>query len=198
MVGLAACTAKPTSTETSPFVSPPCAPVPGWEALLAASEDDVIIFGELHGTAEAPAAVAEIVCAAASEGPVLLAIEWNARDNDGLQTAWVGSHDSFPEALNAHAAGWNDRQDGVGSQAMLDMLVRLHALKAAGRDIDIAAFNGARDDVQEAMFEELPGQEPHEMRQATNIDAAVNRRSYRHIFVLVGSLHAKKTGSGSV
>ncbi|MEE2849815.1 MAG: hypothetical protein VX561_08100, partial [Pseudomonadota bacterium] len=51
-----------------------CSPPDGTTALLERPER-VIMIGELHGTEEAPRAVGEIACAAAEQGPVVVALE---------------------------------------------------------------------------------------------------------------------------
>ncbi|AWW73618.1 hypothetical protein CD351_04150 [Erythrobacter sp. KY5] len=169
-----------------------CDPLPGWEAVASEARGKYLVLGESHGTLEAPAATAEYVCAVAEDGPVLLAIEFSSPDNDGFQRAWAKPHDEFRTALFAEVPDWGARQDGVASLAMLEMLERLHALKEAGRDIDIVAFNGANGDAQRAAFAGLPGQEPHEAAQAANIREAAQSRDYAHVVVLVGGFHAEK------
>ncbi len=170
----------------------PCEPLPAWEDVANEAHGKYLIFGEAHGSAEAPDAVAEYVCAVAEEGPVLLAIEFSAATDDGFQRAWAASVEKFRETLFAEIPEWGQRQDGVASGAMLSMLERLHVLKSSGRAIDIVAFNGAKNDAQRAAFAELPGQESHEAAQAANIREAAQMRAYRHVVVLVGGLHAQK------
>lgn len=167
--------------------------MPGWEEVASAASGKYLILGESHGSAEAPAATAEYVCAVAKQGPVLLAIEFSSRDNAGFQRAWNAPHAEFRQRLFAEVSDWGTRPDGVASTAMLTMLERLHALKTAGRQIDIVAFNGASGDAQRAAFAELPGQEPHEAAQAANIREAAQARGFVHIVVLGGNLHARKT-----
>ena len=170
-----------------------CDPMPGWEEVAQASADKYLVLGEAHGSAEAPTATAELVCSLAQDGPVLLAIEFSSSTNAAWQRAWAAPHAEFRARLFAEVSEWGERNDGVASEAMLAMLVRLHALKDAGADIDIVAFNGARDDAQRAAFAGLPGQEPHEAAQAANIREAGQQRDYGHVVVLVGNLHAEKT-----
>ena len=122
----------------------------------------------------------------------MVAVELSAFYDEGLQQAWKASPEEFRQVLYSHVKELPKRNDGVGSVAMIDMLSRLHALKAGGADIDIVAFNGARDETQQAKFAELPGQEPHEAAQAENIRIAAEARDYRHIVILVGSRHAAK------
>lgn len=167
-----------------------CEGLPGWSEVAEASKSKFLIFGETHGTLESPRAVQEFVCQVASD-PVLLAVELDSSANDELQSAWKGEgRTPLPEVLRQTMAG---RLDGVGSQAMFDMVVRLWGLKQLGAQIDIVAFNGAKDSDQAAQFAHLPGQEPHEAAQAENIRTAAAKRQYRHVVVLVGSLHAQKS-----
>ena len=171
---------------------PACAPLPGWEEVAERAAGKYLVLGESHGTAESPMATVEYVCAVARDGPVLLAIEFSSTSNEAFQRAWRLPHAGFREALIAEVPEWGERQDGVSSVAMLEMLVRLHALKEAGHVIDIVAFNGASGDAQRAAFAGLPGQEPHEAAQAANIRAAAQQRDYSHVVVLVGRFHSRK------
>ena len=173
--------------------SPVCSALPGWKSVAERSAGKYLVLGEMHGSSESPEAVADYVCAVAEDGPVLLAIEFSSTDNADWQRAWSAPHSRFREILLGQVEEWNGREDGVASEAMLAMLVRLHALKEAGLDIDVVAFNGANGDAQRAAFAGLPGQEPHEAAQAVNIRAAAGQRDYAHMVVLVGNLHARKT-----
>lgn len=149
-----------------------------------------VVFGELHGTNEAPQLIEDIVCALAERGEsVLLAIEINSNENDALQDAWRGTHDQFTDALED--AGWRGRSDGVASLAMAELVTRAHALKSSGFNVAVTAFNGAKDDEQSAQFADLPGQGPHEAAQAANIAAATEQGRFDRVIVLVGSLHAR-------
>lgn len=172
--------------------APACDPLPGWQEVADEARGKYLVLGESHGSAEAPAATAEYVCAVAEDGPVLLAIEFSSPDNAGFRRAWAKPHDELRAALFTEVSDWGTRQDGVASLAMLEMLERLHALKEAGRTIDIVAFNGANGDAQRAAFAGLPGQEPHEAAQAANIREAAQARDYAHVVVLVGGFHAEK------
>ncbi len=166
-------------------------PIPeGWAA-VAGQGADFVVFGETHGSSEAPALVADLVCALAMRGePVLLAVEHSSIFDDAFQAAWEGPAEALPVALAA--AGWTGREDGVASEAMLQLVQRAHRLKLAGYPVSIVAFNGVRDDAQRDRFANLPAQGPHEAAQAENIAQAASRGTYEHVIVLVGSLHAQK------
>ncbi len=167
-----------------------CSLPEGWTEAVR-SNPRYVVFGEIHGTRQSPAFVGTLACALAARGErVLVAVELGSPYDDALQAAWRLSPAQFPAALLKD--GWAGRNDGVGSVAMRDMLVRLHALKSAGRPIALVAFNGARDAAQRAKFADQPGQGPHEAAQAENIRNAATAGRYDRVLVLVGNLHARK------
>lgn len=161
----------------------------GWDGVIG-KQAHYIVFGELHGSAETPAAVGEIVCALAERNkPLLVAVELD--DNAGLQRAWSEPQSRFAAAALQAMPEWKMRNDGVTSQAMLNLLVALHALKDAGRKIHVVAFNDTAL-AASTRFKDLPGQGPHEAGQAENIRAADAAQPYDRVLVLVGNYHARK------
>jgi hypothetical protein len=158
---------------------------------VSARRTRYIIFGESHGTREGPAFVGATACGLARKGErLLVAVEHYVGDDEALQAAWKLPRSQFPSGLLR--MGWKGRSDGVGSEAMFELLTRLHALKSDGRRIDVVAFNGSRNDEQRERFKDLPGQGPHEAAQAENIRLAAQAKAYDHVLVLVGNLHARK------
>lgn len=173
----------------APEAAAACSAPEGWSDVLA-RDPDFVVLGEIHGTAEAPAQIAQLVCAEAMRGQrILLAVEHSSWQNPAWQDAWALPHDDFRAALPD--LGWRRRQDGVASEAMLALVLGAHGLKEGGAAIDIVAFNGARDDAQKARFADLPSQGPHEAAQAENIADAATRKEYDRVIVLVGNLHAE-------
>lgn len=173
----------------APAAETACTVPEGWDAVVA-RDPDFVVFGELHGTREAPAFVAQLICAEAQRGQrVLVAVEHSSWQNPAWQDAWSLPHQAFREALPD--LGWRGRDDGVASEAMLALVTGAHALKDQGAAIDIVPFNGARDDAQRDRFADLPSQGPHEAAQAENIAEAAARKYYDRVIVLVGNLHAE-------
>lgn len=167
-----------------------CALPDGWEA-IAERDPEFVVFGELHGTREAPAFFGSLACnLARNEERLLIGIEFGPYYNDALQAAWNTNEEQFESLLLN--AGWHGRRDGVGSQAMFKMLSNLHRLRNEGHAIDIVAFNGITDEDQRTRFADLPSQGPHEAAQAENIGRAAQAGSYDRVLVLVGNLHAIK------
>lgn len=168
-----------------------CALPDGWNKVQA-RHPKYVIFGETHGTEQEPALVGQVACALAKRGErLLVAIEQDAIYDAALQRAWAEPDSSFAAALRAYP-GWRGRNDGVGSIAMFDLLVRLHRLTASGDTVDVVAFNGPRDRGQEQRFAKLLGQGPHEAAQADNLQTATARKTYDRVLVLAGAFHARK------
>lgn len=165
-----------------------CSLPTGWDTVIG--KQHYLVFGELHGSAETPAAIGEIACALSEKGKrLLVAVELS--DNAGLQRAWSAPHSRFTATALQAMTEWKTRNDGVTSQAMLNLLTALHALKYAGRKIDVVAFNDTMK-ARSTRFKDLPGQGPHEAGQAENIQVADAARSYDRVLVLVGNYHARK------
>ena len=162
----------------------------GWE-VVTALKPRFVVFGEIHGTDEAPAFLGNLACALVEQGErILVAVEHSSTQDQAFQRAWRLPTDQFPQALKQ--SGWEDRDDGVGSQAMLALLVRLHQLSRWGGAIDIVAFNGVKDEAQSRRLAHLPGQGSHDAAQAENIRSAAAAHPYDHVLVLVGNAHASK------
>ncbi|MEJ8628784.1 hypothetical protein P0F65_00260 [Sphingomonas sp. I4] len=63
-------------------VATPCQVPPGWDQVDA----KVVVFGEMHGTREAPAFVGNLACALAARGErVLVAVEHDVINDDDFQ-----------------------------------------------------------------------------------------------------------------
>jgi hypothetical protein len=164
----------------------------GWGEIQARNPR-FVVFGEVHGTQESPALVASAACALSHEGRrVLVAVELGAESNPRLQQVWKTPREGFAARLVADLPFFKERQDGVASSAMLQMLDGLHAMSVAGKPLDVVAFNGFRDEAQARRLAKLPAQDPHEAAQAENIVSAADSRPYDNVLVLVGNLHARK------
>jgi hypothetical protein len=164
-----------------------CSPPDGTAALLDRPER-VIIIGELHGTEQAPRAVGEIVCAAADQGPVVVALELE----DTLQPT-LDAFISQPDEASAFATLSDSsllnraRQDGRTSRALLALLQKVRMLKASGRDISLHLFQPSMtrgQELDQAWYELNMGQLLSEARQ--------NRPDAR-VIGLAGNIHARKT-----
>ncbi|MEY4237785.1 MAG: hypothetical protein RL339_386 [Pseudomonadota bacterium] len=168
-----------------------CPMPPGWAA-VERQQARFVVFGELHGTEQSPQFVGQLACALAARGQrVLVAVEHGANLVSAWQEAWQLAPGPFDAALAAQ--GWSGRNDGVGSKAYFDMLVRLHLLKARGLPLAVVPYAGFTDKAQFDRFATLPGQGGHEAAMAENIATAAKAGNYDVVLVLVGNLHARKS-----
>jgi hypothetical protein len=168
----------------------PCSLPTGWSE-IAAKRARFILFGETHGTRQSPELVGSVACALASKGHrVLVGVELNSSNDAKLQQLWNTPGKGFAAHVLNDLPGFAAREDGVGSEAMLALLDKLHRLTLAGKKVDVVAFNPSR--AQEKPWAKLPGQGAHEAGQAANIAAAAARRHYDEILILVGNAHAQK------
>ncbi|MFC7380233.1 hypothetical protein [Brevundimonas sp. GCM10030266] len=165
---------------------PACAPVSGSDALWG-EELRFIAVGELHGTAEAPAAFADLVCLALKKGPVTAVLEYPVQ----MQATF----DAFMAEPDADAArallldyphGPFRYHDGRGSEAMLAMLQRFRALHQAGGDLKLLASVPASPRVEGFT------QSHAELDRAQLWSAAARAAPERRMMIFVGSVHAGK------
>lgn len=164
----------------------------GWHSLTGNRKFKYLLFGEIHGTREAPALIGSVACALAERGKkVLVGVELSAVDDVNIQRAWKGPIGTFRASLSA--SGWAGRADGVASEAMMKMLEDIHALKVAGNAVEIVAFNGPKDAAQADQFSNLPLDERHEAIQAQNILDAAASQQFDYVLILVGEAHARHT-----
>lgn len=182
--------ARRGSETSKAVVSAGCKMPSGWTD-IAQRKPRFIVFGEVHGTQEAPELVGRVACALAAQGKhILVAVEHDVSFDPAYQAAWRQPPGKFAAAVLQ--AGWKGSRDGKGSVAMLNMLKQLHQLAWQGRAIRITAFDGERDTVQHRKFGSLPGHGPREAAQADNIRIAADAGSYDFILVLTGNGHARK------
>ena len=166
-----------------------CGAPPGVPALLDGPQR-IVVVGEMHGTAETPAAFAAIVCEAAARGPVTVALEL-PQPMQGQLDAFLAA-DGDAEAVAALEGSWflNPRiDDGRTSRAMLEMMQALRRLRAEGRDLAIVAFQPGS-----ARPSEFP-QAYYELEMGYLLSLAAMDRPEAKVFVLVGNIHAGKTAN---
>lgn len=170
------------------WLAPECAPPPGTEALLAMPQR-VVVIGETHGTAEAPAAFARMICAAAQRGPVTVALELPQGMQPSLD-AFLAAPDPDTALAALEGSPFLDptMNDGRTSHAMLAMLNSVRELKLDGKDVAFHAFQPSSPRPREL------DQSWYELDMGHALSLAAYERADAKILVLVGNLHARKTG----
>lgn len=163
-----------------------CAPLPGAEALWR-DETRFIFIGETHGTVEAPAAFADLVCLALEQGPVTAALEFPTTLQPTLDAFMDAETDAAARTtLLAYPYGPFRFHDGRGSEAMMAMLLRLRALRRDGRPLTVVAT--VPDTPRLPGF----GQSYAELDRAAVWVEAARARPEARVLVFVGRVHAEK------
>jgi hypothetical protein len=164
-----------------------CEPIANVDSLV---DTRLLLFGEIHGTSEAPRFVGEVVCHFANKGTsVILALEIPA-DLQRLVDNFLGSKGSGKvaamRAIEAHPFWSASLADGRSSIAMRNLLERINELRASGQNVEVALFDGNTN-------ETLGGAE-REKKLAANIQSFVQRSGANgKVVVLTGNLHSRAT-----
>lgn len=163
------------------------------ELMKKAEKSRIILVGEMHGTREVPALVAD------------LAERWSKpREDNGVKPALIVALE-YPRSeaadLNAyfHSDGgpaarkrlldsplWSrSYQDGRSSEAMLDLIEGVRALARSGRKIKLAPFD------QNAKQARLDASRDKSMAQ--NLRAIVKANPSARVMALTGNFHARQS-----
>lgn len=162
-----------------------CGAPEGLSTITSSTDARFLVFGETHGTVEAPAFFAESVCAVTTSGKkVLVGLEFPEEDaaifQQFMQSA--GDPEDVKKFLTDSSWGQQASQfpDGRTSQAMLALVQRLRELHANGYELTIAPFVRAG----------LERGAPYENGLASSLMEAELNGSYDLVMVLVGNVHA--------
>jgi hypothetical protein len=164
---------------------PACEPIPGVES-ADISKVPFLVFGEMHGTAEVPEFVGQIVCVLSTDRPITLAIELSEREQPNTD-AYLNSSGSPRDVRKLLQTGsWaGDQQWGVTSAAMLQLLEQVRLWRHTGRDIAVVHFQPASSGALH--------QDYNEIRMAALLVSAAETRPRALVVALMGNIHARKS-----
>ena len=162
-----------------------CTPLPGVEALRDVQRPDFVIIGEAHGTAELPAAFADLVCAYAAAGtPLTVGLELLPADQPALDAYLASNGDDGAKAALLASPAWTIR-DGRASQAIFGLIEALRKMKATHGNLAVVAFDH---------HSERPGTSAaREKGMADLLLAAKRGRPAAPVLALTGNGHAGKS-----
>ncbi len=166
-------------TSSGHALAAPCRPVEGLKALLEPRA--VVLFGELHGTVESPAFVANVMCHALEAGhKVTLALEYPLEEREAL-AAFLASDGGVAarEALLVGPFWQREFQDGRSSQAMFGLIEEARRLRKAGQPVELFVFDST------------DFSENRDLKMAHNLRAAIDSAPDRLFLVLTGNLHSR-------
>lgn len=160
-----------------------CDPIHGVETLLLAP-GSVLLFGEIHGTVEAPDLFADVVCAALAKGrTVHVVLEGHVEDQAALETylASAGT-ETDRQALLAGPFWQRPYQDGRSSRAMLTLIEELHRLRQAGYEVGVSLLD---ERARAASSQE------RDRTMAGRLKAAVEAGPEELFVALTGNVHSR-------
>jgi hypothetical protein len=172
-----------TTTIAVPARQPSCRSVSGLSALL--KRGNILLFGELHGTQEVPAFIADVVCIAAKKrAPVILGLEIPSEEQAAIDRFLDSGGGPAAEARLTEGAFWHPKlQDGRPSVAMLHLIEQVRALRASGYKVRIVAYDSKPG---------TPSQERDRV-MAQNLTAVAGREPGNLLVVLSGNVHNRLT-----
>ena len=164
------------------------ASLPGAETLWSSRKTRWIVVGELHGTAETPAAFGELVCLAAVARPkrrIIVAIEHPQSDQAEYDRYLNSAGAPTDRSALLQTSAWRSEfKDGRTSEAFLALIDTLRLLRQARLIDGVVLFQPSG--------KALTGPEEREVAMARNLEAA-SLDSKTLTLVLVGNVHAMRS-----
>jgi erythromycin esterase-like protein len=153
------------------------------ELLAASAGHRVLLIGEIHGTGEVPALVADLADSLAAEHDLLVGLEL-PRDEQKRIDAFLDSAGTGEDraALLTGKFWTRDYQDGRSSAAMLELLERLRQLRLRTK-VEVLAL----DQVGAAMAEG----DARDRAMAERLSAALEAHPKARALVLAGNFHTR-------
>lgn len=183
MLGSAAFSALTLALGAAPSTSE-CPDMPGAELVLADPSKRFVIMGERHGTAEVPPLFGNLVCLAASSGPVVVGLEMQTDQQRSLDVYMASSGSRRDQDALLTEKHWHSR-DGRASEAMLHLVEYLRRLRESGRPVSVFAFMRPAD---------TP--EGRELGMALAWKDIFESNPGARLLALVGSVHAEREPLG--
>lgn len=131
-----------SSSETPAVAEVDCgAPIEGADEVLRPG--GLVLLGELHGTRQIPAFVADLACAAATSGiSVEVGIELPRGQSEAIASYLEGEGTEADREALLDAEHWQrPDQDGRASVATMALIERVRQLRRAGLDIELFPFD---------------------------------------------------------
>ncbi|HEY4530519.1 MAG TPA: hypothetical protein VIG97_09390 [Luteimonas sp.] len=140
---------------------------------------NLFLFGEMHGSVEAPALVAAMACHLSFSEDVAIGLEIPTDEQPRIDQYLASAGTKSDEARLVATTFWRNGNDGRTSGAMLDLFRELRALKAGGRSVEVFAFDA-----------EVAGSEDRDKAMASSIRRYRSQHPSRTIVALMGNIHA--------
>jgi hypothetical protein len=160
-----------------------CRAVDGIAQLLTPAT--IVLVGEIHGTEESPAFVADLTCSAlAAERSVTVALEIPQEEGARIDAFLASPGGAEDRAALLGGAFWRDPfQDGRRSRAEAGLLDELRRHRRAGRPLRVTLLDQV----------EQPSGGERDARMAARLEAAAKAAPNDLVIALTGNLHSRTT-----
>lgn len=102
---------------------------------------DLLLFGEMHGSNEAPALISELACSLSKSQSLAVGLEISSADQP-LIDAYLNSDGANSDQAKLMSSNfWQKGKDGRSSSAMLHLIDDIRVIKDSGRDVHLFAFD---------------------------------------------------------
>lgn len=141
----------------------------------------IVIFGEIHGTKEAPEFVGQYLCALLRVRPrVVLGLEIPKEEQARISAFMSSEGTAESRKLLLEGRHWqSETPDGRSSVAMFELIELARQLRAAGSGVSVLAFD------------EWAKEKPRDVAMGENIRESLHAAPESAHVILVGNLHAK-------
>lgn len=138
----------------------------------------ILLFGEMHGSAESPALVGTVACVLSKQGPVALGLELPSTEQAPIDRYLASNGDAAARDMLRSGPFWRGL-DGRSSVAMFNLIDTARRLKNAG--LPVAVFT---------LDPDLAGTADDNKALAHTLRAYHERHPSQRIVALMGNLHA--------
>lgn len=152
------------------------------ELLAQADALRPLLIGEIHGTQETPALLASML-RQGSGRPWLLGLEIPRQEQERIDAFLRSDGGARARAALTGGAFWTrEQQDGRSSEAMLQLIDAVRALRRSGRDIQVVCFDDVAED---------GSARDRDARMAQALRTALATERHRRAVALMGNYHAR-------
>lgn len=154
------------------------------------AEERLILLGEMHGTREIPALVAELIDELSAGQPLVLALEVGVGEQAAFDL-YLNSDGGTDARLELERSPFfavsSDQHDGRRNRQALALIEKVRELKRRGRKLELLAFDPAGST-----------RDHHERDQvmAATLRKAVAAHPQARVVVLTGNVHAMRKRPG--
>lgn len=148
----------------------------------------LLLLGEFHGTREIPRLVARLATDYAAEGPVVVGLEVDHREQAALDAYLRSDGGRAARAALVRGRFWqraDDQHSALATHDLLDLVEDLRRLRIAGRDVAVLAYDVATTTPR-------PDRDWRDRAMAASVGAAFRALPRGRLLMLTGNVHAMK------